>query len=529
MDLSLQRLDRRYLVPADACDAVPRLDAGVSATLEGALSAAAEALGLAQSVEVCIRSLHVPVDVALDASEGEVAAELTRAFTRSLADAVRGAGAPEGVVVFPSRTHAVADVAVRAPAGDSSRAWAWAQLGLWPAQAVVGERAALEATARCLVAHAAEVPAVLRLIPAPAAASLVARLGPPILREVVRAVLVAHGQPPSLADQLVSAAPPGVPAEAVEPARSTSGRLERAVRHLPWVRLLIRQLASALRSAATAQTAREVVALASVLAVAGTAPEVLVLARELPAALPIALETLRAEEKPEEPLASRAAPGAASAEPAPVRAAAAARAREVSPARAEVTRTRELTPEEAPAPEAMAPEALDAGAWTEWGGLLFLFHTLAALDVAARHANEAALGARSLRWVLHLLAQRLAPVAPGDAAALALAGLGPDEEPPTEVEPAASDEERAAVEALRVEVLARLRADFALRRIAAPRDDAQLVGRVCRRRARISLAGRWLEAALSLDEVDTDVRRLGLDLDPGWLRWLGVVVRFRYA
>jgi hypothetical protein len=38
----------------------------------------------------------------------------------------------------------------------------------------------------------------------------------------------------------------------------------------------------------------------------------------------------------------------------------------------------------------------------------------------------------------------------------------------------------------------------------------------------------WLEIHFSLDDVATDLRRAGLDLDPGFLPWLGVVVRFVY-
>jgi hypothetical protein len=34
---------------------------------------------------------------------------------------------------------------------------------------------------------------------------------------------------------------------------------------------------------------------------------------------------------------------------------------------------------------------------------------------------------------------------------------------------------------------------------------------------------------MPLDEVDLDVRRAGLDLDPGWVPWLGTVVRYVYA
>jgi hypothetical protein len=34
---------------------------------------------------------------------------------------------------------------------------------------------------------------------------------------------------------------------------------------------------------------------------------------------------------------------------------------------------------------------------------------------------------------------------------------------------------------------------------------------------------------MPLDSVDLDIRRAGLDLDPGWVPWLGVVVRYRYG
>jgi hypothetical protein len=39
----------------------------------------------------------------------------------------------------------------------------------------------------------------------------------------------------------------------------------------------------------------------------------------------------------------------------------------------------------------------------------------------------------------------------------------------------------------------------------------------------------WLEVHLDLDTVDVHVRRAGLDVDLGWVPWLGTVVRFRYV
>jgi hypothetical protein len=49
------------------------------------------------------------------------------------------------------------------------------------------------------------------------------------------------------------------------------------------------------------------------------------------------------------------------------------------------------------------------------------------------------------------------------------------------------------------------------------------------RRAELRIDPGWIEARFDLDDVSIDVRRAGLDLDPGYLPWLGAVVRFTYA
>ena len=51
---------------------------------------------------------------------------------------------------------------------------------------------------------------------------------------------------------------------------------------------------------------------------------------------------------------------------------------------------------------------------------------------------------------------------------------------------------------------------------------------VCQRPGRLRFEPGWIELHLSLDQVDTRIRRLGLDLDPGYLPWLGCVLRIRY-
>jgi hypothetical protein len=64
--------------------------------------------------------------------------------------------------------------------------------------------------------------------------------------------------------------------------------------------------------------------------------------------------------------------------------------------------------------------------------------------------------------------------------------------------------------------------------------------RWCRRRARIGLhslvvrrarlvgSPLQLDIHFALDQADLRVRRAGLDLDPGWVPWLGRIVRFHY-
>jgi hypothetical protein len=59
--------------------------------------------------------------------------------------------------------------------------------------------------------------------------------------------------------------------------------------------------------------------------------------------------------------------------------------------------------------------------------------------------------------------------------------------------------------------------------------DHAVVLKVCRRQAVITADPGWIDIHLRLDEVDVNVRRAGLDLDPGYLPWLGCVVRFCYA
>jgi len=179
---------------------------------------------------------------------------------------------------------------------------------------------------------------------------------------------------------------------------------------------------------------------------------------------------------------------------------------------------------EAPAEEADA-EVLPARteAPTALGGVLFLLHLVDALGLPAALAADGPLAARPLRWSLHALALALAGAAPDDPAALAFAGLPPDAPAPDRDAPPATAAERAALDAAAARVTAALG-----ERLGRP-DAETALARVCARRGAIVADPGWLELHLPLDDVDLDIRRAGLDLDPGFLPWIGAVVRFVYA
>lgn len=157
---------------------------------------------------------------------------------------------------------------------------------------------------------------------------------------------------------------------------------------------------------------------------------------------------------------------------------------------------------------------------TRWGGLLFLLNTASAAGLP-KVLDEPPLAARPASWVLHQLGLALVPAAADDPAVLAFAGLIAP--PPDD---AADDAERAALTLCAIGWAASTAA--LLRTEGDERDDFTIVRGLAGRDATILHEPGWVEVRLSLDDVDLDIRRAGLDVDPGWVWWLGQVVRFRY-
>jgi len=161
-------------------------------------------------------------------------------------------------------------------------------------------------------------------------------------------------------------------------------------------------------------------------------------------------------------------------------------------------------------------------AWpTEWAGLPFFLATAAEAGLPEAVLSDAVLADQPLSWTFYQLARRLIPAAgPADPALFALAGLVPGDEP----------QQPLAEEAAHLDTHAGGWARVTAARLGqAERDAFDVAGQVAARTGSIVASSGWIEVHLDLADVDIDVRRAGLDLDPGWVPWLGVVVIFVYA
>jgi hypothetical protein len=111
-----------------------------------------------------------------------------------------------------------------------------------------------------------------------------------------------------------------------------------------------------------------------------------------------------------------------------------------------------------------------------------------------------------------------------DPAVLAFAGLPPDAPLPSAQEASATAGEREAIAETGAAITAAVR-DL----LGREEPDPELIASICRHQADIVAEPGWIEVRFPLDQVSIDLRRAGLDRDPGWVPWLGVVVRFVYA
>ncbi|HEX8093005.1 hypothetical protein [Jatrophihabitans sp.] len=492
----------------------------------------------------CVRQLRVRLE--LRAESGD--AGLQQQWAQSLVDALLGAlraGSPD-VLHYQREADVLSDLLVSLCHRNSDRLWAWRRLGLVldqgpdpaqrPADAAVAALAALPSDA---------LVALGRTIAAAGFAAVHRLLGRGGWCAVADLVVSAAGVSPTAVHgagedaatprrRRDHPAPAGNPAEeaAREPAhQSPSQTPDRTGSPAPIAdRQLARTLAagSAIARAARASGLRpdpDTAHAWAVLAIAEADPASLqhpragVLLAEVARLLVADLagpgllaSTVGPVDRPAARGTTAPVPPRSAAEPAPL----------VENALSKAGQTAQpAVPEPADGGEPHAAAATEpddrTGRPTEWGGLLFLLATAQAAGIPGELRADPALATRSLRWLLHQLGLLLVPAPADDPAVLACCGLAGDQPPPGGVP---EDSERNCLTGF---------ADRWLAVTAELLDEPVAEFRPRLRRSALVIAEPgWIELRMRADEVDLDVRRTGLDLDPGWVPWLGAVVRYVY-
>ena len=540
--LEMRLMRNRYRLTRAHLAEKGRLDRVGLQMLDGALDHALSSLRLELAGEVCIRNLDVPVRVRLSAGDSDIAAAWSRAIVESIAASLERRS--DDVVVYSSRRHALLDVAVGVSRRDTARAWAWSQLELWGAPAGVADATAVEELVRTLEAERGDTVAVLGAL---GRLGLLGRLAARLATRQVERLAIAAALAAGL--EVADMAPPRFRSDELADATHRIGLAPRAVGRgssADLVTSLTRRSAifAALAGATETHPDADLLHWLSVLVALEADPGTAV--RNAPAAsvLMSAIARLLAADSPATTTRSdaeelRAAIQSTETADDPVAPSI------VSPAEPEHAHSREREPgsPDDPSSERRGVElraATDAGipsdstleqpssrrrAVTDAGGLLFLVHLVDRLRLPERLTAMAELETRSLRWTLHRLAMRLGGLAEDDPAALAFCGLGPDATPPSEDEPPPTEAELALIQVVKSELAATLAESLERREEPV----AVVLAEVCMRRAEIVADLAWIDVLLALDDVSVEVRRAGLDIDPGWVPWLGVALRFVYG
>jgi len=421
---------------------------------------------------VCVDQLVVDVDLDRLRYSGGVAASWARAILDAVAAAVGGTGVTASVVVYRREADALIDLVTAVAAGDLARLWAWKQVRLvdqtldQPTPAGVADAA---------VARPMLMPAVLAV----AGAACRALFAVNDWIRLAHAVSRHYGAPPRPAGQetpdgLAAAGSPRSPRTAPPPSTDSwltvPDHVWTAVSDGPerWA------LAVLCQAVAHPHLTRQSTAIA---AVHDAAP--------VPHRAPV-----------ERPL--------------PADATTSGRGEAESAGRLE--------------PGVPGPRRTDTDVTSAWGGVWFLIHALLELGVVD------ALGA--------------GPVGPDDAldavSAIVVAVTGAPADDPSVIGIAGRQGDGVGAWVPTPEQEPEIgRWATTITAWLAERANGRLAHRLTesaagecslwRRSVTIETSPGWIDIAAPMGNVDVDVRIAGLDLDPGFVWWLGAVVGFRYV
>jgi len=526
-DIHIQRFQYRARIRGAPAERL-RIDRAMAEMLDGGLESALLHAGVDMDEEICIRRFVTRAKLDLARSDLQLTADWSNAWVDALRTVLQDGG--DNVVRYRSRLHVLVDIARCILRGDDSRAWAWRQLGVWSDTSPRSADAFIELS-HVLVRHPSAVIPVCRVLANERVlGAWIARLPGTQLRALSRAALRAVnadvGAVTARADapdfDISSVAPP-VGAPGAGHSRSVHSRIVRTMAASP--------LEAELRPVASAGNARDLAALIVLAAEpaalrAGGARELLNdVGRALLEAVTRSGEVVDADRASAAPVRggrqSVAVPHSLPAgqpEPATAHAANAA-ARPASP--------EDETPDaaRADASPTLAPQnSSRLHAHTGFGGLMYLLWLIEPAGVLDAVDPDRPLAVRGLRWVLRQIGRQLVSLDGNDPVLDAFTGTMPDARDAAAAEPA------TPAEAADIAVLANCMVELLRERLHEPVQARDLLlETLCRRPADIHFEPGWIELHFRLDTATTVIRRSGLDRDPGWVPWLGTVVKFAYV
>jgi hypothetical protein len=563
LSIAIDRVNARYHLPPGALREQPRLQRIVDAAFERALEGAIEQLGIGRDSYVCIRDVRAVVNMRLR----EPDSALTTGVGVAIAGAVRRLIDERSplVVEYGSRVQALVDLASSASAGEFSRSWAWAQVGIWRADFPLGADVTADRIVRALAGeptHAVAVLAHLARERTDRFRTLAARATPKAWAALAHAALAAASGTP-----VPTRGVAGVIRESIDGAREMQ-TLSRIARRVVMHSMIARASAAGFaRDSADTRGALSALMLleaepsaarrADLPRLLKTIEQVVALA-EVPDPAP----RLETGDRQTDSLDGTRTRSASRMDDDNRHAVAGDRREELAAAiprdegdnqrpesREAAHIDRERPPDAAPRGDTSdaslratgedaspsgenagdAPPEVRAVNRTQYGGLLYLVNLLANTGLVETIAADPWWAERGLRWVLHQVAMALVRIDPDDPAALVFAGLAPGTPPPSAQQEPPTGLEQAALDALRDVIVQALRDALGAASEDAAASDEAVVARVCARHAHIVAEPGWIEARFSVEDVSLDVRRAGLDRNPDWVPWLGIVLRFVYV
>jgi hypothetical protein len=576
--LHIENFESRYHLPASQLPRRERLDRVLDTVLDQTLEIALESVGISPQEEICIRKLHIPVKLSMSGSDQSLALDWSLAIAGSLQEVI-AQNEPSNVIRYASRLHGLIDFATGVAKGDYQRAWAWQQLGMISETRLDSNKTAADALVNALVNEPVWIiPVLTSLARAKQFHRLAGRIQVQAWTDLAVGALAAYGADhqilknaehhreaaPEIYDPNISAIAARIAAHsAFTPTLRYHPRLLDSNRISLWPLAVFALLDAepGLLTQSTGQTW-------ALLQLTAEAWQELGGGFEPDGADVQILESRNKDRRRDQsslswPRVATRAPAAGTPGNKPARDRQGFEARVHLPVAPEGggrqpgarkalfypnhrksgqqgfqgSDTNGLAGMEDAAksisgmagkaisqqPDNACPDVRRIGL-TEFGGLIFLLPHISQIGIVDAINATHLFKQRPLRWVLYRLALGLMPLDEDDPAALAFCGLRPGDEPPWFDAPGPCSEEKKLLAEWNEQIVESLRIRLSWQDTAGK----NCLFWVCYRRARIVADPGWIEVVFSIKDVSTVIRRAALDLDPGFLPWLGAVIKFTY-